>query len=117
MSDYEKLAAAVLPPMEDSISAIAITTSASTVQDTGVVVNNAPRYVTFISDVAFYITFSNDGSNANITDPDGTAVSGSGRTWLVPANTQFNALVGTVQRYFKARGTASGTLRWYVSSR
>lgn len=117
MSDYEKLAAAVLPPMEGAISAIAITTSASTAQDTGVSPNNAPRYVTLISDVAFYITFSNDGLNSAITDPDGAAVTGDARTWFVPANTQANFLAGNTQRYFKARGTGAGTLRWYVSSR
>lgn len=115
MSDYEKLAAAILPPQEGSISAIAITTSASTVQDTGVSAG-APRYVTMVSDVAFFVTFGNAGTNT-VTDPDGTAVAGNGRTWLVPANTYANFLVGSVQRYFKARGTGSGTLRWYISSR
>jgi len=115
MSDYEKMASAVLPPMEGSISAIAITTSASTAQDTSV--SAEPRYVTFISDVAFYITFGNNGLNVGPTDPDGSAVSGNGRTWLVPASTQLNVLVTKTQRYFKARGTGSGTLRWYQSSR
>jgi hypothetical protein len=115
VSDYEKIASAVLPPMEDAISAIAITTSASTAQDTGVN-GDSSRYVTFISDIAFFVTFSNDGLDSSITDPDGTAVSGSGRTWLVPASTPLNVLVSRRSRYFKARGTGSGTLRWYTSS-
>ena len=117
MSTYEKLASAILPPMEGSINAVAITTSASAVQDTGITSDNAPRYVTLISDAAFYVTFGNNGTNV-VTDPDGSAVAGAGRTWLVPASTPANFLVGKTQRYFKVRGvSASGTLRWYASSR
>src|SRR5688572_17217193 len=113
MSDYEKIANAVLPPREDDIRVIDVTTSASTVQDTGVN-DGAPRFITMISDVAFYVTFSKNGTNT-VTDPDGTATSGGGRTWRVPADQPFHATIGKVERYFKARGTAAGTLRWYIS--
>lgn len=115
MSDYVKLACAILPPQEDNIGVMAVTTSAGAATDTGVSAG-APRYVTFICDVACYITFSNDGLSTNITDPDGTAVAGSGRTWRIPADLPFPVLVGSMQRYFKPRGTASGTLRFYISS-
>lgn len=113
MSDYEKLASAVKPPMEDEIRVLAVTTSASAVQDSGI--TRGPRYVTFICDVACYITFGKDGTNT-VTDPDGTAASGGGRTWRLAADQPQAFLVNTVARYFKARGTASGSLRWYVSS-
>lgn len=115
MSDYEKMAAAIMPPMEDSINAVAVTTSAGSAADTGV--SAGPKFVTFICDVACYITFSNDGSNANITDPDGTAVAGSGRTWRLAADQPQSFVINSVSRYFKPRGTGAGTLRWYVSSR
>jgi hypothetical protein len=114
-SDAERLAYGVKAPREGSISAVAVTTSAGSAADTGVSTGQA--FVTFICDVACYITFSNDGSNANITDPDGTAVAGDGRTWRIPADSPQPFLIQAgVDRYFKPRGTAAGTLRWYVSS-
>jgi hypothetical protein len=115
MSDYEKLASAIKPPQEDSISVLAITTSASTAQDTGVSAGG-PRYVTVIADVACFITFSNDGLDSAITDPDGTNTSTGARTWRIPADSPQNFLITRTSRYFKARGSAAGYLRWYISS-
>lgn len=118
MSEYiEKAALSIKPPQEDAISVLALTTSASTVQDTGIAAPSLARFVTFIADVACFITFSNDGTNANITDPDGTATSTSARTWRIPADSPQHFEVGVLERYFKARGSAAGYLRWYVSSR
>ena len=115
MSDFEKLACAIAPPMEDSINVLAVTTSASSAQDSGVSAGS-PRYVTFIADVACFITFSNDGLNSAITDPDGTATSNSGRTWRLAADQPQAFLITRTARYFKARGSDAGFLRWYISS-
>ncbi len=115
MSDFETSALTISPPSKDGIGVIAITTSASTAQDTGVAANTR-RYVTFVSDVACFITFSNDGLNTSITDPDGTSVAGSSRTWRLPADSPQNFAIGLMSRYFKARGSAAGYLRWYTSS-
>lgn len=113
--DYLKSACAVKSPRMGSISALVLSTSASTTQDTGVT-TGGPMWVTFICDVAWYVTFSADGTTT-ITDPDATAVSGNGRTWRVGADSPLNVLISSkVDRYFKARGSDAGTLRWYASN-
>ena len=114
MSDYEKMAAAILPPRQGDIRVLAITTSASAVQDSEV--SSGPHFITLICETAFYITFTANGTNV-ITDPDGTATSGNARTMLVPANQPTPFIVSQMERYFKVRGTGAGTLRWYLSSR
>jgi len=105
------VASIVRPPREGSINAIAITTAASTQQTITEDQSSEEGYWNFIADVAFYITFASKG--AAVTDPDGTAVAGNGRTWLIPANTPTPFWLGADSKEFKARGTAAGTLRWY----
>ncbi len=116
MSDYESLAAAVLPPKEGAIRVLAVTTSASSVQDA--LGSDLPirSFVTFICDQDCYLTFTAAGSNT-ITDPDATATTGNARTWLVPAKQPFNVVLTNTDRYFKARAAGSGMLRWYISSK
>jgi len=118
VSYYEKMWAAQKPPTEGDIRVLSVTTAASAIQDTGVEAGAAggPRTVKFIGSVAFYVTFAGNGGNT-VTDPDGTATTGDGRTWLVPANTEWCEPVSPRERYFKVRGTGSGTVRWRISSR
>lgn len=114
MSDAEQLASAVKAPREGAIRVLALTTSASAVQDTGV--SSGQAYVTLIADVACYVTFGADGTNT-VTNPDETAATGGGRTWRLAADQPQSFLVQSgADRYFKAKGSASGYLRWYVSS-
>jgi hypothetical protein len=116
MSDFERMAAAITPPRMGDIRAMDVTTAAGAATDTGVS-TPGPKYVTFQCDVACYITFSNDGLSTNITDPDDAAVTGDGRTWRIPADQPTPFLVSVTERYFKPRGSDTGVLRWYISSR
>lgn len=113
---YDTISAAILPPKEGAISVLALTTSASAVQDTGIVSGTVARFVTLVSDVACYVTFSDDGTNT-ITDPDETNTSTNARTWRIGADQPANFTITGTERYFKAKGSAAGYLRWYVSSR
>lgn len=113
--DYLKSACGVRAPRQGELGVVVLSTSPSTTQDTGVT-TGGPMWVTFVCDVAWYVTFSNDGTTT-ITDPDPTAVSGNGRCWRVGADQPFPMLISSkVDRYFKARGAEAGTLRWYQSS-
>lgn len=117
MSAIENAAANIAPPIQGSIRVLSVTTSASSTQDLTEFLSDSskrtgPRYITFICDVAWYITFN---SSTTITDPDSTSTSGNGRTWLVPASQPYHVRVTPRHPYFKARGSASGTLRWYPS--
>jgi len=100
----------VRAPQEDSIYVLAITTSASAEQDTGL--TEGTREFTFTGDVAFFITFGNDGATGTITAPDGTAVTTGARTWRVGADQMVTFVVGPRNRYFKVRGTDAGFVRW-----
>lgn len=117
MSSYfDTISAAILPPRQGEIRVLALTTSASAVQDTGIAAGGQTRFVTVVSNVDAYITFSDDGTNT-ITDPDETNTSTDARTWLLTAGVPQPFTVSPVERYFKAKGSAAGYLRWYVSSR
>lgn len=112
--DYLKSACGVRAPRQGELGVVAVTTSASAAQDTGVT-SGGPRWVTFKADVNCYITFGVDGTTT-ITDPDGTAVSGNGRTWELTAGIPEPFLISSkVDRYFKVRGTGAGYVRWYGS--
>lgn len=104
----------IRPPIEDTISVLAITTAASAEQDLALTPEGTgKKSYWFYSDTTCYITFSNDGISGSITNPDETAVTGSGCTFPIPANTMVPFVVSPKQRYFKAKGAASGYLRWY----
>lgn len=115
----ERQAMDISPPVEDSIFVLAMTTSASAEQDFNAAgyfnsATWAPRYLTFIAAVDWYITFK---GATGVTDPDATATSTGARTWLVPANQPFPVRVNrTAHRYWKVRGAAAGNLRFYPSS-
>lgn len=105
-------ASMVQPPTEGNILVLALTTSASSAQDLGAEGSAEQGYWTFISDVDCYITF---GAADSVADPDETATSGDGRTWYMPAGLPQHFELDRRSRYFKAKGTASGHLRYYSS--
>ena len=110
--DPEQDAADRIAPTEGNIEVLALTTSASAEQDLGS--SAIGRFVTFICSARFYITFGTVGA---VTDPDDTATSGGGRTWEVPADTEFHVrIVGPHMQAFKAKGASAANLRRYVSS-
>lgn len=102
----------VLPPLVGSINVLSITTSASAAQDTGI--NTGPgAYFTILTEADSYISFAS--TSAGVTDPDGTATSGNGRTWFLTAKSPQHFWVTPNSRFFKLRGTASTTARWFRS--
>ena len=104
----------VRPPIEGNIGVVALTTSASAQRDLGLdPVSTGRKSYLFVSDVRCYITFSNDGISGSITTPNETAVSGDGRTFMLPADVIMPIVVSPMNRYFIAKGSASGYLRWY----
>lgn len=98
-------------PRQGEIRALAITGTASAEQDLGEDAQTRHSYMRFISDVKFWITFHDVAGGT--TDPDETAVTGDGRTWMVPASQAENFRADRLGRYFKVKGSAVGTLRWY----
>lgn len=116
-SAIENSAANIAAPKMGNIRVLAVTTSASAIQNVteflaGASTGYKPRWITFICDVAWYVTC---GSTSTITDPDSTATTTDARTWRVPADQPFAVRVTKDTAYFKARGSAAGTLRWYPS--
>jgi hypothetical protein len=104
--------AAYLPaPKEGELNALAVTATASAVQDTAI--QDGRVWYTFIADGdGVYITF---GKTTSVTDPDDTATgSGNAVTWLIPAGTSADYLVDASRRYFKAKcaATETSTLRY-----
>jgi len=104
-------AAEVLAPTQGNITAVAISTTANASVDLGAAA--VGKYITMIAEVAFYVTFH----SAAVTTPDETAVSGDGRTWRVPADTAVHFKVLQGSRHMRVKGSATGTLRYYLSSR
>ena len=116
-SAIENGAANVSGPIEGQIRVLALTTSASAVQDlTEFMADSSLRrgevWVTFVCSARWYMTC---GSTSTITDPDSTSTSGNGRCWEIPADVPFPFRVTKKTAYFKARGSASANLRWTVS--
>lgn len=111
-------AAFIPPPTEGNIEVLSLTTSASAEQELSVPQSSEGRYVHFIADVAWYVTFSDDGNvvgRSAVTDPSESATTGDGRTWRVPADTVLAIVPTRITRFFKAKGSGSGTLRWYFA--
>lgn len=111
-------AAFIPPPTEGNIEVLSLTTSASSEQELSVPQSSEGRYVHFIADVVWYVTFSTNGhvnNRSEVADPDENATSGDGRTWRIPADTVLAIVPTRITRFFKAKGSASGTLRWYFA--
>lgn len=103
----------IRPPPEDGINVLAISTSASALQDLGI--SAGKRMVTFISDTTFYLTFSKDDT-ATVTDPNTTATTGGGRTFGPYAKeTPWSFVVKPSRTYFKVIAAEdSKYLRWHI---
>jgi hypothetical protein len=93
-------------PIEGENRALAITTAASAEQTLEEFVG---EMIEFAADVPFYLTVG----PTPVTDPDGAATSGAGRTKRIEAGELFKVrVVDGVNDRFKARGVGAGTLRW-----
>jgi len=74
-----------------------------------------PRFVTFVCDQVFGITFGVGGNAAGPADPVIASTAGDSRTMVYPANTPVRFRIDPAHRFFKAISTPGGTLRWYES--
>ena len=101
----------VIAPTQGNIYVLSVTTSASSEQDIGIDEADKSQYWTFVCDVDCYVTFG----GSTVTDPDETTASGDGRTWLLSAGQPQAFVLDRGSRYFKAKGSASGKLRYYAS--
>lgn len=101
------------PPEEGNISVLSLSADTASAAQDLLASNIAQTHmVTFVCNEVFYLTFSTD--KASVTDPDITATSGDGRTWLCPANTPISFKIGVRNRYFKAISASACYLRWRI---
>lgn len=100
----------VHPPTEDNIGVVAISTTVTAEQDTGVTKALGPRQYNFVANVDVYLVFS---GASTITDPVIAGVASGTNCFLVPANTIVTFELSARSRYFVAISTTTGYLRWY----
>lgn len=100
-------AADAVPPTEQNATALALTgTTASAVTPTGA--GEGGRWFSWTCTVTHNVRFSGDGTNT-VTDPLGVAQFAAGTIHRVQCSRQ--------NTHFKATGTGSGTLLYWLSSR
>lgn len=95
---------AFVRPPSGTENELALTTSVSATQDLGTGLRK-DCMISFISTVSFNINFS---ETSTVTDPSGNG--------YFAANTVHSFSPGSKLRYFEARGSAAGSLKWWRST-